>query len=49
MPRQVKPIYYDDNIRNTFIRYGGTDQRAKYKEIEKFLILLLRIFFYKIK
>ncbi|MFA6622245.1 MAG: RNA-binding domain-containing protein [Candidatus Caldatribacteriota bacterium] len=37
MPRQVKPIYYDDNIRNTFIRYGGTDQRAKDKEIEKFL------------
>ena len=37
MPRQVKPIYYDNNIRNTFIRYGGTDKRAKDKEIEKFL------------
>ncbi|MEA1939654.1 MAG: putative DNA binding domain-containing protein, partial [Candidatus Caldatribacteriota bacterium] len=37
MPRQAKPIYYDSNIRNTFIRYGGTDQRAKKKEIEKFI------------
>jgi len=37
MPRQAKPIYYDNDIRNTFIRSGGTDQRAKKKEIEKFL------------
>jgi len=37
MPRQAKPIYYDNDIRNTFVRSGGTDQRAKKKEIEKFL------------
>jgi ATP-dependent DNA helicase RecG len=37
MPRQAKPIYYDSDIKNTFIRSGGTDQRAKKKEIEKFL------------
>jgi len=36
MPRQAKPIYFNE-IRNTFIRYGGTDQRATKKEIEKFL------------
>lgn len=36
MPRQAKPIYFN-NIRNTFIRSGGTDQRATKKEIERFL------------
>jgi len=37
MPRQAKPIYYSGDIRNTFIRVGGTDQRATKKEIERLL------------
>jgi len=37
MPRQAKPIYYGGDIRNTFVRFGETDQRATKKEIEKFL------------
>jgi len=36
MPRQAKPIYFN-NINNTFIREGGTDQRATKEEIERFL------------
>ena len=36
MPRQAKPIYFN-NINNTFIRQGGTDQRATKEEIERFL------------
>jgi ATP-dependent DNA helicase RecG len=36
MPRQAKPIYFNE-IRNTFIRHGGTDQRATKQEIERFL------------
>lgn len=36
MPRQAKPIYFNE-IRNTFLRYGGSDQRATKKEIEKLL------------
>jgi len=37
MPRQAKPIYFNGNIRNTFVRSGGTDQRATKKEIERFV------------
>jgi ATP-dependent DNA helicase RecG len=36
MPRQAKPVYFNE-IRNTFIRHGGTDQRATKQEIERFL------------
>lgn len=36
MPRQAKPVYFNE-IRNTFLRHGGTDQRATKQEIERFL------------
>ncbi len=37
MPRQVKPLYFDNNPKNTFIRDGGSDLRATEKELEKFM------------
>lgn len=37
MPRQAKPIYYNDDIRNTYIRQGATNQRASKDEIGRIL------------
>ena len=37
MPRQAKPIYYNDDIRNTYIRQGATNQRASKDEIGRML------------
>lgn len=35
--RTEKPVYLDDDIRKSFIRRGGTDQRCTREEIERFL------------
>ena len=35
--RQNKPVYLNGDIRRTFIRRGGCDQRCKMNEIERFL------------
>lgn len=37
MPRQAKPVYYNDDIRNTYIRQGATDQKASKDEIGRML------------
>ena len=37
MQRQAKPVYYNDDIRNTYIRQGATDQRASKDEIGRML------------
>jgi ATP-dependent DNA helicase RecG len=37
MPRQAKPVYFNGDIRNTYIRQGGTDQKATQEEIHRFL------------
>ncbi len=37
MPRQAKPVYYNDDIRNTYIRQGSTNQRASKDEICRLL------------
>ncbi len=37
MPRQAKPIYYGGDIRNTFIRMGGSSQKASKGEVERML------------
>ena len=36
-PRQHKPVYLNGDIRRTFIRRGGCDQRCTMAEIERFL------------
>lgn len=33
MPRQAKPIHYNNEMRNTFIRLGGSTQKASKDEI----------------
>jgi len=35
--RQNKPVYLNGDIRRTFIRRGGSDQRCRMNEIERFL------------
>jgi ATP-dependent DNA helicase RecG len=35
--RQDKPVYLDGDIRRSFIRRGGGDERCSYAEIERFL------------
>jgi len=37
MPRQAKPVYFNNDIRNTYIRMGSTDQRCGKGEIERML------------
>lgn len=37
MPRQAKPVYYNDDIRNSYIRQGATDQKASKDEIGRML------------
>lgn len=37
MPRQSKPIYYGGEIKNSFIRYGSTDQRCTQEEIQRMI------------
>ena len=37
MPRQAKPVYFNDDIRNTYIRQGSTDQKASKDEISRML------------
>jgi len=37
MPRQAKPVYYNDDIRNTYIRQGATNQKASKDEIGRML------------
>ncbi|WP_028308755.1 AlbA family DNA-binding domain-containing protein [Desulfitibacter alkalitolerans] len=37
MPRQAKPIYYGNNIHNSFIRLGSGDQRCSQEEIQRML------------
>nr|MBP7653269.1 hypothetical protein [Candidatus Dependentiae bacterium] len=35
MPRQAKPIYYGNDIRNTFLRFDGSTQKASKDEIAR--------------
>jgi hypothetical protein len=35
MPRQAKPIHYSNEMRNTFIRLGGSTQKASKDEISR--------------
>ena len=37
MPRQAKPIYYGGDIRNAFVRIGGSSQKASKAEVERLL------------
>ncbi len=37
MPRQARPVYYNDDIRNTYIRQAATNQRASKDEIGRML------------
>ena len=37
MARQAKPVYYGDDIRNTYVRQGATNQRASRDEIGRML------------
>lgn len=37
MPRQARPIYYGNNIRNSFIRLGSGDQHCSQEEIQRML------------
>ncbi len=37
MPRQAKPIYFNGDIRNTYIRLGSTDQRCSKEEVSRML------------
>lgn len=37
MPRQAKPIYFNNNMSNTFIRMGSGDQRCTEDEIKRFV------------
>jgi ATP-dependent DNA helicase RecG len=37
MPRQAKPVYFNNDIRNTYLRMGSTDQRCGKEEIERML------------
>ncbi len=37
MSRQAKPIYYNEDIRNTYIRQGATNQKASKNEIGRML------------
>ena len=36
-PRHEKPVYLDGDLRRSFIRRGGCDERCKPEEIERFL------------
>ena len=37
MSRQAKPVYYNEDIRNTYIRQGATNQKASKDEIGRML------------
>ncbi|MFA5879836.1 MAG: RNA-binding domain-containing protein, partial [Candidatus Margulisiibacteriota bacterium] len=37
MPRQAKPVYFNNDIRNTYIRLGSTDQHCSKEEIGRML------------
>ncbi|MCK4423270.1 MAG: putative DNA binding domain-containing protein, partial [Candidatus Omnitrophica bacterium] len=37
MPRQAKPVYYGNDVRNTYIRMAGSTQKASRQEVERML------------
>ncbi|MEI8012385.1 MAG: ATP-binding protein [Candidatus Omnitrophota bacterium] len=37
MPRQAKPVYFNGDIRNTFVRIGASTQKASKPEVERML------------